>query len=85
MNCTKCEATEHVKETEKKIRLQFENELKWIAPRYKDALESIRFGIACLEAVDKGNKIDLKYAKNKMREVLFNESSPEYRPINYEV
>ena len=55
-----------------------------IESKYEDALRAIRFGIASLEAVKKGMKVDLGYSQRKMREVLFNESSEIYKPIIWE-
>ncbi len=52
---------------------------------HADALEAIRQGIAYLEAIKNGKKVNIQYAQGKMREVLFNASSSEYRPINWEV
>jgi hypothetical protein len=52
---------------------------------HDDALEAIRQGIAYLEAIKQGKKVDIQYVQGKMREVLFNASSNEYRSINWEV
>lgn len=52
---------------------------------HEDALEAIRQGIAYLEAIKQGKKVDIQYVQGKMREVLFNASSNEHNPINWEV
>lgn len=52
---------------------------------HDDALEAIRKGIAYLESIKQGKKVDIQYIQGKMREVLFNASSNEYRSINWGV